>query len=246
MLDTLVLDGEAAIDSMLNLAEGLSALIDSKFAARSLEEVEAHFTSTPKPAEGKMSVNPEVSDLLKLVREHAVVACDKIKAAELWIAMKSPAVSDGNNFGVDVQNYVYGELKSMRHAIQAIADDALSNYHWQRANGLEKLKGGTKTEQSESESVKTENKKETEKAETVTTKNTDKKMSKTIEPQIYDYDRYVLAMDVKHYNTAHCHLIDIRNCYVKAHLLFSKNMKRLSDPRGEGESGGRTNVMSMF
>jgi len=74
MLDTLVLDGEAAIDSMLNLAEGLSALIDSKFAARSLEEVEAHFTSTPKPAEGKMSVNPEVSDLLKLVREHAVVA----------------------------------------------------------------------------------------------------------------------------------------------------------------------------
>jgi len=33
---------------------------------------------------------------------------------------------------------------------------------------------------------------------------------------------------------------------VAAHALFSKNMKRLADPRGEGESGSATNVMSMF
>jgi hypothetical protein len=30
-------------------------------------------------------------------------------------------------------------------------------------------------------------------------------------------------------------------------VLFSKNMKRLADPRGEGEDGGQNrNVMSMF
>ena len=41
-------------------------------------------------------------------------------------------------------------------------------------------------------------------------------------------------------------LTDIKNNYLKAHVLFAKNMKRLADPRGEGEDGSRVHSMSMF
>ena len=41
------------------------------------------------------------------------------------------------------------------------------------------------------------------------------------------------------------HLTDMRNNYLKAHVLFAKNMKKLNDPRGDGE-GKTANVMSMF
>eukprot|EP00965_Chrysotila_dentata_P139163 4601776-Pleurochrysis_carterae.AAC.4 len=44
---------------------------------------------------------------------------------------------------------------------------------------------------------------------------------------------------------AYTQLCDMRNCYIKARLLFAKNQKRLADPRGDGEGGDR-GVMSMF
>lgn len=41
-------------------------------------------------------------------------------------------------------------------------------------------------------------------------------------------------------------LTDIKNNYLKAHVLLSKNAKKLQDPRGEGEDGRSLNAMSMF
>ena len=72
------------------------------------------------------------------MREQAALAIDHFKQAELWLVLKSPAVSDGNNFGVDVQQYVAGELKEMRKAFAAMIG-APSDYHWARATGLEKV-----------------------------------------------------------------------------------------------------------
>ena len=51
---------------------------------------------------------------------------------------------------------------------------------------------------------------------------------------------------MRQYHLAFNHLTDMRNNYLKAHVLFAKNMKRLSDPRGEGADGRSGNVMSMF
>ena len=58
--------------------------------------------------------------------------------AEMWIRLKAPAVSDGNNFGVDVQNFVLGEVQHMRAAMEAMTTTG-RDYHWSRAQGLEKL-----------------------------------------------------------------------------------------------------------
>ena len=71
------------------------------------------------PSVAAGSVNTKVAELCSLAREEAAVAGAQFRAIEMWLRLKAPAVSDGNNFGVDVQNYVIGELKSMRGAMQA-------------------------------------------------------------------------------------------------------------------------------
>ena len=63
---------------------------------------------------------------------------EDFKKVELWICLKAPPISDGNNFGADVQNCVLGELKAMRHGIEGFLGGA-DAYHWARAIGIEKL-----------------------------------------------------------------------------------------------------------
>mmetsp|Transcript_34448 Transcript_34448/g.83793 ORF Transcript_34448/g.83793 Transcript_34448/m.83793 type:complete len:136 (+) Transcript_34448:1-408(+) len=135
----------------------------------------------------------------------------------------------------------------MRAKLQAMLE-GLSTYHWQRGLGIEKLPGGKSSETESSETTETEDK-EAEKTTSTTTrkKNTSSSTKVKKEQPIDDFVEYCVALDVKAYHSAYVHLTDIRNYYVKAGVLFSKNMKRLSDPRGEGEDGGRNrNVMSMF
>ena len=38
-------------------------------------------------------------------------AVEDLKAVEMWLQIKTPEVADGNNFGVEVQAFVAGELK---------------------------------------------------------------------------------------------------------------------------------------
>jgi len=180
------------------------------------------------------------------VREQAALAIDHFKQAELWLVLKSPAVSDGNNFGVDVQQYVAGELKEMRKAFAAMIG-APSDYHWARATGLEKVNNDASHD--EDESTTTETSKETKdgKTEEKTIIKTVKKNGcvKKEKPTLPDYDAYTAALDVKHYHTMRENMVDLRNGYMKAAMLFAKNYKRLSDPRGDG-GGDARGVMSMF
>merc|ERR1719198_1604367 len=91
---------------------------------------------------------------------------------------------------------------------------ASRDYHWSRAQGLDKLLA----------------------ADSADSTTTSKKGSST-PPGYPDYKEYVVALDVKQYHSAFNQLTDIKNNYVKAHVLFAKNMKRLADPRGEGDDG---------
>ena len=65
-------------------------------------------------------------------------------------------------------------------------------------------------------------------------------------PDIADFVKYVVAIDVKQHAASKTALTDMRNCHLRAIGLLEKNFKRLADPRGEGESGNSGNVMSMF
>lgn len=235
LIESIVSEGEQAIDSFAQHAVRLTAILDKQFPKVTLETIAAEFAKTPSSPE----LNPKVAKLGSLVREESAVATSSLRAAEMWLRMKEPAVSDGNNFGVDVQNYVIEQIRNMRLAIGAFAD-AGRDYHWGRAEGLRKLFGDEKSDSAEGVTVEQDAEKKTEK------KTTSKKTLKEKSLCTADYNEYVISLDVQQYYRSYNAIVDMRNAYLRAHQLFSKNMKRLSDPRGEGSDGSSRNVMSMF
>ena len=231
--------GAAAIAKLEARSVELHGLIGSTFPPKSLDAISAEFEAQASSA-AQGAPNATVAKLVTLVREEAARSVDELKQAEMWIYLKAPAVSDGNNFGVDVQNFVAGEIKAMRVAIQEMVDSA-SKYHWDRATGLEKaIVNEPASEISESKSEEKENDK------TTTKSSTSSKSTTKSGPKILDFQRYLVSLDVKQYFACYNQLVDMRNCYAKANALFIKNQKRLSDPRGDGGDGPDRGVMSMF
>ena len=108
-IDEATAAGERSIASMLDNANALSAEITKAFPAMSLDQVHAKFAALPTPDDAKGGLNPEVVKLCGMVRQHAAAAVEEFRNAEMWLMMKVPSVSDGNNFGVDVQNFVNTE-----------------------------------------------------------------------------------------------------------------------------------------
>jgi len=239
-IDAMLEEGMVAIDGLPTHASRIAGLLQTHFPAQTLEAV--HAAMKPGVEAAKSSVNPKVAELSSLLREEAAVAASQFRACEMWIRLKAPAVSDGNNFGVDVQNYVLGELQAMRQGMETMGSSG-RDYFWARGQGLDKLFGDDKSTTSQSEHTESETKGDTKTEKT--SKSTSKDISSSKPPGYPDYHEYVLCLDVRQYHLVFNHLTDLRNHYLKAHVLFAKNMKRLSDPRGEGAEGGR-NVMSMF
>lgn len=125
--------GEEVVTSTLaSRAVELTQLLETAFPRKTLAEVEAAYMPSG------VAPNASLTQLTRLVREQAAVATEHFKQAELWLVLKSPAVSDGNNFGVDVQQYVAGELKELRKAFAGMIG-APADWHWARATGLEKV-----------------------------------------------------------------------------------------------------------
>merc|ERR1719267_362914 len=122
-------EGMAAIDALPDHAKRITALLATHFPAQTLEAV--HTAMRPAVEAAKGGVNQKVAELSSLVREEAAVAAAQFRACEMWLRLKQPAVSDGNNFGVDVQNYVLEELVKMRTAIEAMTT-AGKDYYWAR------------------------------------------------------------------------------------------------------------------
>jgi len=108
-IEEAVASGERSIAAFIENANALSQQISASFPPMTLDEVHAKFAAQPIPENAKPGLNPEVSKLWSLVRHHAALAVDEFRNAEQWLAMKAPSVSDGNNFGVDVQNFVGAE-----------------------------------------------------------------------------------------------------------------------------------------
>jgi len=227
-IEQAIAEGEEVISVKLAArTEELAALIASKFPAKTLEQIGKEFEASAK-LEGE--INATVAELSVLTREQAAMAVDDFKKAEMWITLKAPPISDGNNFGVDVQNYVISELKGMRGAMQGMINGA-SDYHWQRGNGLEKCTKSASVEVSEGKVS------ETDDGKTTVKESKSSKTSTKAEPLIDDYKKYATAVDTKQYFLSYRQLVDLRDCYIKARVLFLKNHKRLADPRGD-EGGG--------
>lgn len=241
MEDALLSLGEEACAKLPMRSSEVDALLKN-FAPKTLEAIQAEFEAGIASA-GPGATNDMVAKLVGLVREQAAQTLEDLKNLDMWLHCKIPAVSDGNNFGVDVQMHVIAELKKLRDEVTAMID-AMSKYHETRAGAMQKIVTPTSiTKETESRGVKETGKKDGDtNVKTETT--VEKSMSKT-EPPLPDCLKYLAVLDTKEYHACYTRLADLRNAYVKANLLMVKNKKRLSDPRGDGE-GTRANSMSMF
>ena len=234
-------EGAQAVESLPAHAQRVAGLLATHFPAQSLESVHAAMKPSVEAAKG--GINTKVAELSSLVREEAAVAAMQFRACEMWLRLKQPAISDGNNFGVDVQNYVIEELTKMRTAMETMVTCG-KDYYWSRGGGLDKIFGDTKDTTTKKEDASNDDEDGTKKVKKSSSTSTSSTSSKP--PAYPDYFEYVVCVDVRQYHLVFNHLTDLRNSYLKAHVLFAKNMKKLNDPRGEGESGTSRNVMSMF
>jgi len=240
-VDAMLEEGAQAVAALPTHASRIAGLLGTHFPAQTLEAV--HNLMKPSVDQAKGGVNAKVAELSSLVREEAAVAAAQFRACEMWIRLKAPAVSDGNNFGVDVQNYVLGELQAMRSSMESMVVSG-RDYYWARGQGLEKLFGDDKATTSSKEDKVSEKDGDKVSEKLSTSKSSSSTTSKP--PAYPDYHEYVVCLDVRQYHLVFNHLTDMRNNYLKAHVLFAKNIKKLSDPRGEGGDGRGGNVMSMF
>jgi len=240
-MDTTLLNlGEEAISKLAVRSTEVQGFVEKNFSPKTLEQVQAEFVTALSPAAAE---NVVVAKLCSLVRDQAAQTIEDLKNCEMWLHCKTPAVSDGNNFGVDVQVYVLGELVKMRTECTAMLD-AVQSYHMSRATGMEKIVSlSTSDKDQEKVTEKSTGGKDGDKS-TVTEKTIEKTHAKSLSP-LPDQLKYLAALDTKEYHACYLRLTDLRNTYVKAHLMISKNQKRLADPRGDGE-GTRANSMSMF
>ncbi len=65
-----------------------------------------------------------------------------LRDVELWAQLQVPPVSDGNNFGVEVQASCIALVQDRRQKAR-LAFETLSEWHWQRGNAIEKFASQT-------------------------------------------------------------------------------------------------------
>ena len=235
-IDQAIAEGEEVISVKLAArTEEIAALIASKFPPKTLEQIGKEFEAG-SALEGE--VNEAVAGLAVIAREQAAMAVDDFKKAEMWITLKAPPISDGNNFGVTVQMTVAKFLKDTREELGKKLD-AIPAYYASRADAVDKLglakttSSRTKTE-TESNSAGGKDGDESKKSTTVSTEEKETAQAKA------DYHRSqaVLAIDVQCYADLHSTLQSLLTGYVCVLDNMEKNESKLRAPKGSSNSMG--------
>lgn len=192
-MDARILAAEATakevLASMPARADAGEALLVARFAA-----AVPVFRAACRAALAPRKSNAELVTTQEAVHAALVTAVADLRALEFWLATRVPAVSDGNNFGAEVQHHVIEQLKAYRVALAAHMD-AMAAYHATRAAALEKL-GGSKT--SETTAVEsTETKVEEGKPKETSVKKLDKTEKSASKEDSEDVVHQVVELDVK-------------------------------------------------
>ena len=156
----------------------------------------------------------EVQDLLTLMVRY-------LRDVELWAQLQVPPVSDGNNFGVDVQASCIALVQDRRQKAR-LAFETLSEWHWQRGNAIEKFASQTVQVAPQAGSAP---------GPGPTRKTYD---------YVEDFRMFVVSLDVKAqfdaYDSCNRAMADIVVCLD----TLEKNREKVEQPRG---SGGNVTLM---
>ena len=151
----------------------------------------------------------EAQDLLTLMVRH-------LRDVELWAQLQVPPVSDGNNFGVEVQASCIALVQDRRQKAR-LAFETLSEWHWQRGNAIEKFA-----------------------SQTVSARKTSESPTRKTYDYVEDFRMFVVGLDVK----AQFDALDACNRAMADIVVcldtLEKNREKVEQPRG---SGGNVTLM---
>lgn len=81
--------------------------------------------------------NAVLVEMIEIVKKELSEFCENASTIKVWIQLLTPAISDGNNFGVSVQEEVIQEFgRAEENAFNAL--DTISKYYLQRAKLITK------------------------------------------------------------------------------------------------------------
>jgi len=183
--------------------------------------------------------NLTVSGALTVVRDEISRAIENIMAVERFIALSTPPMEDGNNFGVTVQMIVAKYSKDVREDL-AKTLDSLPGYFDARAGAYEKMPTVPSKSSSSSTSSSTSSggKDGDEKKESTSSSSEEKKSGSTS----MDRANHVVAIDVNYYFKLKVALTSLIDNYAVVVDNVNKNFDKLVAPKGTSGS----NSMSMF
>eukprot|EP00658_Telonema_sp_P-2_P000773 TRINITY_DN10279_c0_g1_i1.p1 TRINITY_DN10279_c0_g1~~TRINITY_DN10279_c0_g1_i1.p1 ORF type:complete len:279 (-),score=91.11 TRINITY_DN10279_c0_g1_i1:336-1172(-) len=217
----------------------LDQAVASKFS-KSLAEVESFCRDAVKAklAEEKPSetgLNADITEMSSFARAELATSMDTLRSLELWLHLSVPQISDGNNFGVEIQEHIIKRVEAAKVAAKT-QFDGLKSYHSDRAGAWEKSVFASTTKQSWSEDAKQTT--GGEKPEETTTNSSS--VNKTANLVSNDAIENIVAIDVAHYFNLRAAVLETIKLYAVTLDLVVKNKDKLADPRGED------NQYSMF
>jgi len=183
--------------------------------------------------------NPVVKTWRESVREELSTLIESLLAIEVWISMKIPAISDGNNFGVEVQEHMVKFIQGKKEACVGLLDGLLA-YSTERAGLWDKAVFPSVAKRSSSKGTKKctggekETNEETESSDVATSFNVVSK----------DAIAAIAWLDAQHLFKLRLYVTEIFKAYATVYDQLIKNMTKVMDPRGEAD--GRGGGISMF
>mmetsp|Transcript_16918 Transcript_16918/g.33864 ORF Transcript_16918/g.33864 Transcript_16918/m.33864 type:complete len:243 (+) Transcript_16918:958-1686(+) len=242
-MEFLLEQSKSEVESILSSApadvERMLSSLNTLFPHKTLSAASAAFTSSLTVESADNAGNKVVTDALFAVRDEIEAAVAKIMAFERFIALSTPAMEDGNNFGVTVQMMVAKYCKDTREELVKILD-SLPAYFDTRAGAYEKMPTvPSKSSTSSSSSSTSSGGKDGDESKKSTSTSTEEK--KTLRT-CADRANHVVAIDVNYYFKLSSALKTILSSYAIVVDNVNKNFEKLSRPKGSSGS----NSMSMF
>jgi len=193
--------------------------------------------------EDPFPLNSTVCVKIKAVRALLVTALEDFRRLQMWIKLQVPAMSDGNNFGVEVQGAILGQLSASHSALRGLLDSFL-DYHCSRSGAVDKvrklLKKNVKQTQrrSEKEDGSSNDGKEDKKEVKTKDSSHDQTQDETVNESLGNPDatEYIADFDTHAYQRLRWALEEARDHYLYAWDYVGKNLSRLEKPRGTGSA----------
>lgn len=206
----------------------------------SLSTAEAAFVTEINGANGSIGPNATLVNAEGVVKDEIAKFVANIQCLEKFINLNTPAMEDGNNFGVSVQMIFAKYLKDVKdEALKKL--DIVTAYYSSRADAVDKVNGrSSKSETTtSSESSSKGGKDGAEDKSGKTTVAEEKKSFATNDPNRI---KAIAAIDVKFYFDLGLLMRFTTDSYAVVLDNLEKNYEKLKTPKGE--SGG--NYSGMF